>query len=296
VHLDNATQGCEAGRVTRTITTVFTAVLSGALLFACEGDSAKSADPKSDTPATKAPAQAKPEVEPELQPPAEPPTPPPAFMAEPELLNPKGEPFADHERRKVDVTGLARRGPESAPVTVLQCVDFRDAYCLRGQRSMAELHEALPDQIAFYFRPYWNVLESTEAAAANRSKPAREQIEQTKLLARAIAAAERQGKLWEFHDALLAADRAQYTKDGLASIAGSVDGLDGDLWNQQLDDAETQAAVDAHHEACAALGVDKGVPVYFINGRMMTGAAPTQMIRRVIEVEANGGFEKLPKP
>jgi len=274
------------------MTRTSTVLLALALLCSCDkGESTTTKTAKQDTKAAE--AQPAPEPKPEVAPEVEP-EPPPAFMAEPERLSPKGEPFADHERREVDVSGLARRGSESAPVTVMQCIDLRDPYCRRGQTSMAAAHEALGDEVAFYLRPYWNVLESTEQAAAKGSADAKEMIEVSKRLARALVAAEAQGKIWELHDALLAAEAEQYTAEGIAALAGEIEGLDAEAFTAQLDAPETEAAADAHHEACAALGVETRVPAYFVNGRMMVGGLPTDALSYVLEVEANGGFEKLP--
>ncbi|NJK32940.1 MAG: hypothetical protein HC927_11325, partial [Deltaproteobacteria bacterium] len=63
-----------------------------------------------------------------------------------------------------------------------------------------------------------------------------------------------------------------------------------------LDSEPTKAAVAAHKQACTALGVERGTPVYFINGRKLLGAPKTEAMRYVIEVEIFGGFEALPKP
>jgi hypothetical protein len=266
--------------------------LAACLLLACGSEPASNeAKPEQAKPAPNDKAEPEPNVK--AEPEVAPTPPPPAFMSEPERLDPKGELIADHTRRAIPIDGLTRRGPENAPVVILACVDMPDAFVQRGQKSMAEVRAALPDVGAYYLRPYWNVLESAEAAAKNKHKPAIERIERTKLLARAMVAAERQSKIWEFHDALLAADKDQLTPDGLDALAEQA-GLDVATWKTQLDDETTAAAVEAHRKACQELGVDKAVPAYFINGRMMRGSRPVEDVRYVIEVEQHGGFEKLP--
>ena len=215
-------------------------------------------------------------------------------MSEPERLNRKGEPFADHERRKIDTTGLARRGSESAKVVVLGCLDMRDPYVKRGQRTMAEVFAAFPNDVALYMRPYWNLIETFEAAAKRGDKDSVAIRDQTQLAAAALVAAEQQGKLWELHDRILEADSDQLTRDGLTKLATDA-GLDVAQWTTALDSEATKTAVAAHKQACNALGVDRGVPIYFINGRMMTGSVSPEDMSYLMQVEMFGGFEALPK-
>jgi hypothetical protein len=265
------------------------------LLVACEGDPAPAQPAKqADAPEPAKPTEPAPTPEPSVTPePAA--KPKPAFMSEPERLNPKGEPWADHERRKIDITGLARRGGEKAGVVVLGCVDMRDPYTARGQRTMAEVHAAFPDDVALYLRPYWNVLETFETAAKRGDKAAIAIRELTELLATALVAAEQQGKIWELHDLMLAAQKEQLTREGLAKLAADA-GLDVETWTAALDSEATKTAVAAHKQACNDLGVDRATPIYFINGRMMRGSAPTEAMTYLVELELAGGFETLPKP
>jgi hypothetical protein len=268
-----------------------TFVLMVLALVACEGDPAPAKQADKAEPAQPAqPAKpAEPAVTPEPQP-----KPKPAFMSEPERLSPKGELWADHERRKIDTTGLARRGGEKAGVVVLGCVNMRDPYSQRGQKMMAETLAAFPNDVAFYMRPYWNVLESSEAAAKRGDKDAIAQRELTELLATALVAAEAQGKIWELHDKMLAAEKEQLNREGLAKLAAEA-GLDAAQWTAALDAEATKTAVAAHKQACNALGVDRGTPIYFINGRMMKGSAPIDVMTYLVELELAGGFEALPK-
>jgi protein-disulfide isomerase len=265
-------------------------------LVSCGAEPIPVAPAKKDDAAKPAnPAEPAKPTEPAVVTPDPEPKPTPAFMSEPERLNPNGLPWADHERRVIDTTGLARRGSEKTGVVVLGCIDMRDPYCKKGQRNMAEVLAAFPDDVALYLRPYWNVLESSEVAAMGGDKAAIALRDLTELLATALVAAEQQGKLWELHDRILEAEVEQLTRDGLAKLAADA-GLDVAQWKAALDTEATKTAVDAHKQACNTLGVDRGVPTYFINGRMMKGAAPTEAIRYLVELELAGGFEALTKP
>ena len=216
-------------------------------------------------------------------------------MSEAERLGPRQAPFADHERREIDLSSLERRGPADAPVEVLACLDLADPFCRAAQRRMSEIQSELPEDVALHLRPYSKVLDNTQVAADRGRMPARTQIARTKAIARALVAAERQGKLWDLQDALLSAQPDQYTREGLERLAAGVPGLDLDTWTRQRDDEETEAAIADHRRACTELGVDRSVPVFFINGRKMPGAIPEGPMRYVVEVEKYGGFEQLPE-
>jgi predicted DsbA family dithiol-disulfide isomerase len=178
---------------------------------------------------------------------------------------------------------------------VLGCIDMRDPYSKRGQKMMAETLAAFPNDVAFYMHPYWNVIISSEEAAKRGDKDAIAQRKLTELLATALVAAEQQGKLWELHDLVLAAEKEQLSREGLTKLATDA-GLDAEKWTAALDSEATKTAVAAHKQACNALGVDRGTPVYFINGRMMLGAAPIEEMKYLVELELAGGFEALSKP
>lgn len=260
------------------------------LLVACDGDPAPA------KPAAEAAKQVEPvkPAEP-VVPPAPVARPKPAFMSEPERLNPEGKPFADHERRTIDVAGLARRGGEKAKLVIMGCIDMRDPFVKRGQRNLAEIFAVFPEDVALYIRPYWNMLESAELMVKKGKPDSIAMRDLTQLLARALVAAEQQGKIWEMHDRLLAAEKDQLTREGLARMAVDA-GLDGEKWKAALDSKATEEAVAAHKQACNALGVDRGVPVYFLNGRLSQGSIKLEDLRYLVELELAGGFEALPKP
>lgn len=254
-------------------------------LVACE-----KADPAPAEPVK----QAEPEKPAEPAKPAEPepaPKGPPEFMSEPERLDREGQPHADHERRTIDIAGLARRGGENAKVVVVGCIDPGEPYSKRGQQNWAEALAAFPNDVAMYIHPYWTVNQSVDDTAKRGNKDSIARIERTKFVAAALVAADQQGKIWEMHDLVLATERDQITRENL----GKLEGLDVAKWTAALDSEETKTAVAAHKQACNALGVDRGIPVYFINGRMMMGARLAEDLRYLVEVEIWGGFEKLPK-
>jgi protein-disulfide isomerase len=58
-------------------------------------------------------------------------------------------------------------------------------------------------------------------------------------------------------------------------------GLEVEKWTAALDSKATEAAVAAHKQACNALGVDRGTPRYFVNGRMIKDVIKTENFRHV---------------
>ncbi len=218
----------------------------------------------------------------------------PAFLREPERLNRQGKPFADHERRQVDVAGLTRRGSEQAAVVIVGCVDLAGPLVRGNQKYMAELYKEFPKDVALFIRPYWKLIESFEKAVKRGDKGMIARRDLSKLLTEALVAAELQGKIWEMHDLVLAADIKELDRESLTKLAADA-GLDVEKWKAALASKETEAAIDAHKKACNALGVDRNVPAYFIDGRKI-GTARPEDVKYLIEVELAGGFEVLPTP
>jgi len=91
-----------------------------------------------------------------------------------------------------------------------------------------------------------------------------------------------QGKFWAYHDKLFAtAPRASI--ENLKTYAKEV-GMDTAAFDKCLSNAKYQAAVQKDIDEGARLGVT-GTPAFFINGRLLVGAAPLENFVRVIDDE-----------
>ena len=98
----------------------------------------------------------------------------------------------------------------------------------------------------------------------------------------AAAAADRQGKFWEFHDKLFA-NQQQLNLDAYKRHAREL-GLDEARFEKDHADLELKKRIDADKAEATSLGVT-GTPGFFVNGRFLSGAKPFEEFAKVINAE-----------
>jgi predicted DsbA family dithiol-disulfide isomerase len=157
------------------------------------------------------------------------------------------------------------RGPEDAPVTIVEFSDFQCPYCARVNPTLDEILRRYPDQVRVLFRHFPLDFHQQAPKAAEASRCASEQ-----------------GKFWEYHDLLFANQKALGV-DQLKQYAGQL-GLDQSNFDQCLDSGREAAAVQQDIADGRAAGVS-GTPAFFINGRFVNGALPLENFVEVIEAE-----------
>ena len=94
--------------------------------------------------------------------------------------------------------------------------------------------------------------------------------------------ASEQGKFWQFHDRLFA-NQSKLTVPDLKQHAAEL-GLDAPKFNACVDSRKYKDAIDADIAEGNNVGVD-GTPAIFINGRMVSGAQPYDVFKKVIDEE-----------
>ena len=107
----------------------------------------------------------------------------------------------------------------------------------------------------------------------------------------AAAAADRQGKFWEFHDKLFA-NQQQLNLDAYKRHAREL-GLDVARFEKDLADLELKKRIDADKAEATSLGVT-GTPGFFVNGRFLSGAKPFEEFAKVINAELTRLNLKVP--
>lgn len=100
----------------------------------------------------------------------------------------------------------------------------------------------------------------------------------------ASAAADRQGKFWEYHDKLFE-DQRRLSDSDLAAHAQAL-GLDMARFNKDLQDAELKAWIEQQAQAVNQLGA-RGTPAFFINGKKSVGWGSKMGIVGQIKREIN---------
>jgi predicted DsbA family dithiol-disulfide isomerase len=164
------------------------------------------------------------------------------------------------------------RGPEDAPVTIVEFSDFQCPYCARVNPTLDEVLKRYPDQVRVVFRHFPLEFHKEAPKAAEASRCASEQ-----------------GKFWEYHDLLFANQKALGV-DQLKQYAAQL-GLDQADFDQCLDSGREAAAVQQDMADGRAAGVS-GTPAFFINGRFVNGALPVEAFVEAIEAElADLGIE-----
>jgi Na+/H+ antiporter NhaA len=145
------------------------------------------------------------------------------------------------------------RGPDDAPVTLVEYGDFECPYCGQAESVIRELVSSFGDDIRYVWR----------------NLPLNDVHTNAQLAAEAAEAAASQGKFWEMYDKLLAHQNELDPKD-IARYAGEV-GLDTDRFFDEMRRHEYAPRVAEDVASADTSGVS-GTPTFFINGRRHYGA------------------------
>ena len=155
-------------------------------------------------------------------------------------------------------------GPSDALVTVVTFSDFQCPYCSKLAATVHQLVER-HDDVRVVFRNL----------PLDMHPRARE-------CAKAALAAGRQGKYWEMHDAMFAAQK-QLGSIAFADLAAKI-GLDDTQFALDMADAALDELI-AQDEGVAKQFRVRGTPAAFVNGRFLGGAQPLDAYELVIEQE-----------
>ena len=144
------------------------------------------------------------------------------------------------------------RGPDDAPVTLVEYGDFECPYCGLAEPVVRELLADYGD-----LRYVWRHLPLTDVHP------------HAQLAAEAAEAAAAQGKFWEMHDQLLDHQGALTAKD-LIRYAGEI-GLNTERFVRDMRQHAGEARVAEDVDSADLSGVS-GTPTFFVNGKRHHGA------------------------
>lgn len=173
------------------------------------------------------------------------------------------------ERYEVSTEGSPARGPEDAPVEIVEFSDFQCPFCSRVTPTLKQVEEEYGDKVRVVFK-HFPLSIHPKAPAAHA----------------AAEAAHRQGKFWEMHDRIFGNQR-EMSPEKYVEYAQEI-GLDVEQFKKDVDAAETKATIQRDAQQAAALSV-RGTPGFFINGRFLSGAQPLAAFKRIIDEELNEG-------
>ena len=157
-------------------------------------------------------------------------------------------------------------GPEDAPVVVFVMSDFQCPVCKRAADGLKPLLTEFEDVRWVFWNNPLDMHRRARAAAA------------------ASMAAFRQGKFWEYHDALFANARALQDAD-LEQYAKDL-GLDIEQFKKDLADETLDFQFDANMRVASLLEA-RGTPSFVINGRKQVGWGSAGGVRSMVQREVD---------
>jgi len=168
-------------------------------------------------------------------------------------------------------------GSPDAPVTIYEFSDYQCPFCLRfAQETKPQIDEQYiaTGKVRFVYKDF--PIDSIHA--------------QARLASEAAECAGAQDAYWPMHDSLFAGkDEWADNLDAAAVFKGYAAelGLDSAAFDSCLDDGIYSDEVQADLEEGQAAGVT-GTPSFFINGQMLVGAQPFEVIAQAIENALDG--------
>ena len=157
------------------------------------------------------------------------------------------ERFDPSSTHTIPIDGSPTRGPDDAPVTLVEFADFECPFCQRVAPELDKLWEARKDRVRFVYK-FMPIAMHPHGESS----------------ARAAAAAQLQGKFWEVHHALFA--NGQHLEPPDVDSYARTAGLDLDRFHADLTSAAVNARLAADKKLADELGV-KGTPTIFVDGR-----------------------------
>jgi NhaA family Na+:H+ antiporter len=144
------------------------------------------------------------------------------------------------------------RGEPGAPLQLVMFGDFQCPYCLGAQSVMRRIREHFGERLVFAFRHL----------------PIPERHPLSPLAAQASEAAAAQGRFWEYHDALFAA-QPKLSRETMLAVGAEL-GLDVERMAAEMDAGAHAARIERDIDSAAASGAT-GTPSFFVNGEHFFG-------------------------
>ena len=157
------------------------------------------------------------------------------------------------------------RGPETAPIEIVEFSDFECPYCQRATNTIARILDEFGDQIRFVYQDYPLPSHPNAFKAAEAGNCANDQ-----------------GEFWPFHDRLF---ESQGSLDvaSLKTYASEL-GLEAEAFAACLDSGRHASRVERDLEIGSGYGVSS-TPTLFVNGRAVVGAMPYESFVEIIQEE-----------
>jgi protein-disulfide isomerase len=155
--------------------------------------------------------------------------------------------FAADQVKNLDISGAASKGPEGAPIVIVEFADFECPACAAARAVVEDVFEQHPGQVRLVFKHFPLGMHPNAEKAA-----------------RAAVAAQKQNKFWELYG-LLFDNQTALSPENVEKLAEKV-GLDMARFRQDRDSEAVADSVAKDRKQGEALALDS-TPTLFINGR-----------------------------
>jgi len=157
------------------------------------------------------------------------------------------------------------KGPQNAPITLIEYSDFQCPFCARAEGTVKRLLKDYPGKIRLAYKNFPLSFHGEAFIAAEAGLCAQEQSD---------------GKFWELHDKMFDDPRGLKLK-ALIAKAQSI-GLDTKQFEGCMKNNKFAFAVNSDIAEGRKFGVNS-TPVFFVNGVMIKGAQPYEKFAEIID-------------
>lgn len=164
---------------------------------------------------------------------------------------------------KVDLNNAPTKGPENAPITIVEFSDFQCPFCARVLPNIDQVMKANEGKVRLAFRQHPLSFHQNAMSAA-----------------KAALAANEQGKFWQLHD-LLFANQKDLSDESIKKLAQQA-GLNMSKFEAAWKSNKFDAQIEADIKFATSNGAT-GTPAFFINGVLLSGAQPAPAFQAVID-------------
>lgn len=171
------------------------------------------------------------------------------------------ERFDPAAAKALPIDGSPTKGPEDAPVTIVEFADFECPHCRLAVPVVDAVLDAHPGKVRVVYKSFTLPFHT-------RGEPA----------ARAAFAAGAQGKFWEMEHLLF--DRQQNLEDSDLERYAKILKLDVGKWKADLTSAAVNERIAHDHDLGDGLKL-KGTPTIYVNGRELNVEGDEQLEDRV---------------
>lgn len=191
----------------------------------------------------------------------------------------KGKSAAGKESAQSSKAGaFPSRGPESAPITLMEFADFHCGFCKKVNPTLDQLLQNYPGKVRVVFRHH--PLSDTPGQGSY-------------LTHEASVCAQEQGKFWEYHDEIFALQGTP-KEDDLYAMAKKL-GLNSEKFEECLKGGRARPFLQQELQEGSKRNV-QGTPTLFVNEEVVAGAYPYEHFVDVIEGILNPGRAPKTQP